>query len=179
MTDCRISRRCFAVAIAALLLLTVACGYHTAGTAVRLPSDLHSIYVPVFANTTQAYNVGQLFTAEVIKELRSRTNYRVVTENDGTADATLAGTITNVYSAPLTYNSTTGAISSSIVVVNLRASLTTRDGKLLWSNPNFLYREQYQESNSTASFFEEAAPAVQRIAGSFSKTLVSDILEAY
>ena len=50
---------------------------------------------------------------------------------------------------------------------------------MLWSNPNFLYREQYQESNNTASFFEEAAPALQRVASSFSKALVSDILEAY
>jgi hypothetical protein len=177
--DFPISRRFFAVAIAALLVLTTACGYHTAGTAVRLPPDVHSIYVPAFTNITQAYNVGQLFNEAIIKELRSRTNYRIMTANDGTADATLAGTIFNLYSAPLTYNSTTGAISSSMVVVNLRASLTTRDGKLLWSNPNFLYREQYQESNSTASFFEEAAPALQRIANSFSKTLVSDILEAY
>lgn len=165
--------------VVALLLLTAACGYHTAGTAVRLPSDLHTIYVPAFTNVSQTYRIGQIFTEAVIKELRSRTNYRIVTVNDGTADATLAGMITNVYSAPLTYDSVTGAISSSIVVINLRASLTSRDGKVLWSNPNFLYREQYQESTNTATFFEEAGPAVQRIAGDFSKTLISDILEAY
>lgn len=177
--DPRLFRRLFVVWVAALLLLTTACGYHTGGTAVRLPSDVHTIYVPAFANVSQTYRIGQIFTEAVIKELRSRTNYRIVTANDGTADATLAGMITNVYIAPLTYDSVTGAISSSIVVVNLRASLTTRDGKVLWSNPTFLYREQYQESTNATSFFEEAGPAVQRIAGSFSKTLVSDILEAY
>jgi hypothetical protein len=178
--DHRLCRRLFVVWVAALLLLlTTACGYHTGGTAVRLPSDLHTLYVPAFANVTQAYNVGQIFTEAVIKELRSRTNYRIVTVNDGTADATLSGIVTSVFSAPLTYDSTTGAITSSIVVVNLRASLTDRNGKVLWSNPNFLYREQYQESNNTASFFEEAAPALQRVAGSFSKALVSDVLEAY
>ncbi len=165
--------------IAGLLLLTTACGYHTGGAAVRLPSDVHTIYVPAFANVSQTYRIGQIFTEAVIKELRSRTNYRIVTTNDGTADATLSGMITNVYIAPLTYDSVTGRISSSMVVINLRASLNTHDGKSLWSNPNFLYREQYQESIDTTSFFEEAGPAVQRIAGSFSKTLVSNILEAY
>ena len=50
---------------------------------------------------------------------------------------------------------------------------------MLWSNPNFLYREQYQESSDAASFFEEEDPALQRIANSFAKTLVSNILEAY
>ncbi len=179
MIDHPLCRRLCVAWVGTLLLLMTGCGYHTGGTAVRLPSDLHTVYVPAFTNITQAYYVGQIFTEAVIKELRSRTNYRIVTANDGTADATLAGVITNVYSAPLTYDSTTGAITSSIVAINLRASLTTRDGKVLWSNPNFLYREQYQESNNTASFFEEAAPAVQRVASSFSKTLVSDILEAY
>jgi outer membrane lipopolysaccharide assembly protein LptE/RlpB len=164
---------------AALLLLTAACGYHTAGTAVRLPTDLHAIYVPGIANSTQAYRIGQVLTEAVVRELRERTNYRIVTVNDGTADATLNGTITTVYIAPLTYDAVTGRISSSLVVVVLNASLTGKGGKVLWSNPYFLYREQYQESVDVASFFEEATPAVQRIATSFAKTLVANILEAY
>jgi outer membrane lipopolysaccharide assembly protein LptE/RlpB len=166
--------------LAALLLgLTTACGYHTNGAAVRLPADLHTIYVPTFINPTLAYQVQQTFTAAVVRELRDRTNYRIVTTDDGQYDATLQGTITSFYIAPLTYDSTTGRISSSIVVITLNASLTTRKGKVLWSNPNFLYREQYQESIDEASFFEEAAPAVQRVANSFSKTLVANILESY
>ncbi len=164
----------------AFLLLTTACGYHTNGNAaVRLPSDVHTIFVPTILNASQTYRVGQTFTEAVIQELRKRTNYRVITTNDGTADATLFGTITSVYVAPLTFDSTTGRISTSLVVVNLNAKLTGRDGKVIWSNPNFLYREQYQESIDPASFFEEEGPALQRIATNFSKTLVADILESY
>ena len=33
------------------------CGYHTGGKAVRLPSDLHTLYVPEFVNSTQTYHV--------------------------------------------------------------------------------------------------------------------------
>ncbi len=50
---------------------------------------------------------------------------------------------------------------------------------MLWSNPDLVYREQYQESVDVASFFEESTPAVQRIATDFAKTLVANILEAY
>ncbi len=162
-----------------LLLISTACGYHTGGKAVRLPSDLHTIYVPGIQNGSQTYRLGQTFTEAVVRELRSRTNYRVVTTNDGTADATLSGTITNAFVAPLTYDSVTGRISSSMVAVVLNANLTGKDGKVLWSNPNFVYREQYQESTDTRSFFEEAGPAVQRVANSFAKTLVADMLEAF
>jgi len=168
-----------AVSIFALLLLTVGCGYHTNATAVRLPSDLHTIYVPKIVNNSSTYRIGQTFTEAVVRELRSRTNYRIVTTNDGTADATLSGNVTNVFIAPLTYDSVTGRVSSSMVVVGLNANLTSKSGHVLWSNPNFLYREQYQESTDTTSFFEEAGPAVQRIASDFAHTLVADILEAF
>lgn len=165
--------------IAALLLLSSGCGYHTAGTAVRLPSDLHTIYVPTIINNSQTYRVGQTLTEAVVRELRNRTNYRIVTANDGEADATLAGNVTGVFIAPLTYDSITGRISSSMVGIGISASLTSKSGKVLWSNPNFLYREQYQESIDARTFFEEAGPAVQRIANSFAKTLVADMLEAF
>jgi len=162
-----------------LCLFTAACGYHTAGKAVRLPSDLHTVYVPAIANASQAYGIGQTFTRAVVQELRERANYRIITTNDGTADATLSGTITSVYVAPLTYDPAVGRGSSSLVVVALNASLTGKDGKTLWTNPNFLYREQYQESINVASFFEESTPAVQRMANSFAQTLVANIVEAF
>jgi len=175
----RATRHGLTLMLGATLLLTAACGYHTSGNANRLPTDLHTIFVPGIANASQTYHVGQTFTEAIIQELRSRTNYRIVTTNDGTADATLSGTINSVYIAPLTYDSVTGRISSSLVVVTLNASLTAKDGKVLWSNPNFLYRDQYQESVDAASFFEEAAPAVQRMANSFAKTLVANMMEAF
>jgi hypothetical protein len=167
------------VFVVLLLLLTNACGYHAGGSAARLPSDVHTIYVPAIVNSSQTYRIGQTFTEAVVRELRSRTNYRIVTTNDGSADATLGGTITGVSTAALTFDPTTGRLSSSMVIITLNASLTGKDGKVLWSNPNFLYREQYQESTDTRTFFEEAGPAVQRVADSFAKTLVADILEAF
>ena len=173
------SMRLLLASIVTVLLLTIGCGYHTQGAAVRLPSDLHTIYVPTIVNNSQTYRVGQVLTEAVVRELRERTNYRVMTMNDGSADATLSGTITNVYIVPLTYDSVTGRISSSMVVIGIGVSLNSKSGKQLWSNPNFVYREQYQESIDSRTFFEEAAPAVQRIANSFAKTLVADMLEAF
>ncbi len=162
-----------------VLVTTTGCGYHTQGASTRLPSDLHTIYVPTIVNTSQAYRVGQVLTEAVIRELRERTNYRVVTTNDGSADATLSGTITSVYIVPLTYDSVTGRISSSMVAIGISVSLTSKSGTRLWGNPNFVYREQYQESIDERTFFEEAGPAVQRIANSFAKSLVADMVEAF
>ena len=166
--------------MSALLLLTTACGYHTSGNnAPRLPSDLHTIYVQGIQNSTQTYRIGQTFTEALVKELRERTNYRIVTTNDGTANAVLSGTITSVYIAPLTFDSATGRVSTSLVAVTMNAKLAQIDGKVLWGNPNLVFREQYQESVDPSSFFEEEAPAVQRMARVFSKQMVADMLEAF
>ena len=168
------------MAIAALLLLASAgCGYHTSGNAVRLPSELHTIYVPTFANATQAFRVEQIFTAAIIQELHSRSNFRVVTSPDPSADATLKGTVTYAATAPLTFDSQTGKVSSSLLMISMKASLVSRSGKMLWENQNFVYREQYELSQDAASFFEEESPALLRMAHDFARSLVSNILEAY
>ena len=165
---------------AVALLLTAGCGYHTSGHAVRLPDNIHTIYVPMFENATQTFRVEQTMTAAVVQELRSRSSFQVVTSNnDGTADATLKGLVNYTSNSPLTYDSVTGRISSSLVTIGMKVSLTSKSGKVLWDNPNYTYREQYQVSRDTASFFDESNPAFLRIAHEFAKSLVSNILEAY
>ncbi len=169
------------VAVASLifLLASLGCGYHTSGHAVRLPDDIHTLYVPMFDNTTQTFRVEQTMTAAVIQELRSRTNFRIVTSNDGTADATLKGTVNYTSNMPLVYDSVTGRISSSVITVMMKVSLVSRSGKTLWENPSYQYREQYQVSRDAASFFDESNPAFLRMSNEFAKSLVSNMLEAY
>jgi hypothetical protein len=167
---------CFCVA---LLLVATGCGYHTSGHAVRLPDNIHTLCVPMFENTTQTFRVEQTLTAAVVQELRSRTSYRIVTRDDGTADATLRGMVNYTANSPLTYDSVTGRISSSLITVGAKVSLVSKSGKTLWDNPSYIYREQYQVSRDVSSFFDEANPAFLRVAHEFAKSLVSNILEAY
>src|SRR5450755_4929274 len=168
-----------ALVVCVTLLIAVAgCGYHTSGHAVRLPNDIHTLYVPMFENTTQTFRVEQTITAAVIQELRSRTSYRIVTTNDGSADATLRGAVNYTANTPLTFDSVTGRISSSVITVGAKVSLVNRADKTLWANPNYMYREQYQVSRDVGSFFDESNPAFLRVANEFAKSLVSNILEA-
>ena len=162
------------------MFVLAGCGYHTNGAASRLPDSIHTIYVPMFANSTQTFRVEQVMTAAVVQEFRSRTNFRVVTsDDDGTADATLKGTVNYTANTPLTFDSVTGRISSSLITVGMKVSLVSKSGKVLWDNPNLTYREQYQVSRDAASFFDESNPAFLRMSKQFAKSLVSNLLEAY
>jgi len=170
----------FLFAIVAFSLFVISgCGYHTSGHMVRLPSDVHTIFVPMFQNTTQTFRVEQTLTAAVVQELRSRTEFQVTTDGGDTADATLKGLVNYTANSPLTYDSVTGRISSSVVTIAMKVSLVSKSGKVLWDNPNYIYREQYQVSRDVASFFDESNPAFLRIANEFAKSLVSNIVEAY
>lgn len=165
--------------MAAFLLGSTACGYHTSGKAVRLPENVRTLYVPTFKNDTQAFRIEQVLTAAVVQELRSRTNFQVVLSDSPPADAILHGTVTLAFTYPLTYDSQTGKVSSSMLQVAMRVSLVDRNGKILWENPSYSYRTQYELSQDAASFFEEESPGVQRIAHDFAQSLVSNIVEAY
>lgn len=167
------------VLLGVALLTCASCGYHTAGKAVRLPKNVRSIYVPTFTNSTHAFRVEQVLTAAVVQELRSRTNFQVVLSDKEPADATLNGTVISASTYPLTYDTQTGKASSSMLQVAMKLSLVERNGKVLWENPNYYFRSQYELSQDAASFFEEESPALERVAHDFAQGLVSNLVEAY
>ena len=165
--------------IATLLLLAASgCGYHTAGTAVRLPADLHTIAVPTFINGTEYYRVEQIMTEAVVREFNTRTNYRVVSQAVS-ADATLNGRITSAYVSPVTYDSTTGRTTTAMVTMTIAVRLVDKKGNVVFEQPGYQFREEYEVSRDITTFFQEETPAVDRMAGDFARELVSNVLEAF
>jgi outer membrane lipopolysaccharide assembly protein LptE/RlpB len=172
------ARGLFLILLAALLAGMAGCGYHTAGQGSHLAPDVKVLAIPSFVNQTHAYHVETGLTAAVIREFDTRTKYRVVQSKDD-ADAVLQGTVVSAELAPVAYDSTTGHAASGLVTIIVKVTLTARDGRVLYSNPNFVFRDQYQVSNELSSFFEEQGPALDRLSRDFSRTLVSNILEAF
>jgi len=163
----------------AICILATGCGYHTAGHSTTIPENVRTIAVPAFVNQTQTFKMEQMLTAAVVREFVTRTNYHVLNQASDDADATLHGTVVATYSTPLTYDSQTGRAASVLVVVNMKVLLTDKQGKVLYDNPSYLFREQYQVSRDLASFFEEDSPAFERLSRDFARTLVSNVLEGF
>jgi outer membrane lipopolysaccharide assembly protein LptE/RlpB len=170
--------RILTLSLATFLLGLIGCGYHTVGQASRLPANIRVLAVPVFVNQTQTYRVEQILTRDVVREFNDRTKYHVVSSSDTDADATLKGTVLSAQASPLTYD-TQGRISSAVVTVTVKVSLVDHGGHVLFENPTYTFREQYQVSREVTSFFEEQTPALQRMSHDFARTLVSDVLEAF
>ena len=167
----------------ALAVLAIACsmgcGYHTAGHAAQLPENIRTIGIPAFTNETLTYHIEQMLTSSVVREFNTRTRYHIVSDPSQDTDATLTGTVLSTVASPLTYDTATGRAASVLVVVSMRVKLTDHSGKVLYQNPAYLFREQYEVSQDLSSFFEEDSPAFRRLSQDFARTLVSNILEGF
>lgn len=174
------------VGLMAALMLS-GCGYHQIGAATHLPPNVTTLAVPIFQSRVQAYRTETTFTEAVVRELNTRTKYRVLTASgDGTfsgsgkdADATLKGTILTETISPLTFDPTSGQTSSYLVTVHAVVEVVARDGTVLYRNPGFEWREQYQSTQDLSGFVQEDSAAVRRMARDFAQGLVSDMLENF
>jgi len=148
-----------------------------AGASSSLPSGLQTLSVPVFSTQTETYHTETVMTDAVTREFTRRTRFRVTPNVDPEADAVLHGTILKEAVTPLTYNASTQESSSFLLIIVVSVKLETRDGKLLYENNNYVYREQYQSTTDLTTFLQENPAAVERLSRDFARGLVSDVLE--
>lgn len=171
--------RILLTAIAAALLAGLAgCGYHTLGAATRLPPTVRTLSVPVFQTRTETYHTETMMTQAVIREFLARTRLRVTPSTSGDADATLHGTILQQQVLPLTFNTATQQSSSYEITIIASVTLTARDGRVLYENKNYVFRQQFQATTDLATFLDESPAAEERLSRDFASQLVADVLES-
>lgn len=160
-------------------LAGAACGYRLAGQGSRLPARVKVIAVPAFRNQTTWMRLEQRLTAAVMQEFIHRTRFEITSTEAG-ADAVLSGTMLSATTAPVLFDPTTGRASAVQVTVVLAVELRDlQTQEVLYANPDYHFREQYEITGDLDSFFEERAPALDRLARDFAATLVSAVLENF
>jgi outer membrane lipopolysaccharide assembly protein LptE/RlpB len=164
------------VALSALALY--GCGYHLAGTGSSLPTHIKTIGLPIFVNNTQGYQVEQKLTSSVQTVLLQRGKYRVVPQAQN-VDALLKGTIVSVSLYPVTFGDEGRARQYNVIIT---AKVTFTDliqKKVLFQNPSFIFRGQYEIDPSEAAYFDRQSQAIDDIARDFAESVVSAILEGF
>jgi len=173
-----------AVFLAACCLLPTACllfscGYHVAGRGDQIPKTVHTIAVVPFSNATPRYKIEQYLTRAVAHELLARTRFRVVAD-EAEADASLRGTVVNVFLSPIIFDPVSQRGTSVQIVTQLQVTLAERrTGQVLYQNLNFEARELYEVSVDARAYFEESEMGMGRLSRSVARNLVSAILEKF
>lgn len=176
-------RRIPGPAVVALTLLTAACGYALYGRNNALPDHIKRIGVPNFTNHSETPDLDRLLSEAVRQELQSKGRYTVVQDTTG-VDALLTGTVEPV---TLSVASLTDNRQAQRYLITVRASVEfkdMRDDKVLWSNPGMRVSDDYEATSSTAisdpaTVFNQDTNALNRLAKSFARSLVTQILEAF
>ena len=168
-----------ACAVPAGGLVSSGCGYHVAGKAELMPRNIRTIYIQPFHTAIPRADIARLLSADLARELLSRTRYKVVAD-PRQADAVLAGGISNFFSFSTTTDPVTARSTGAQVILQMNIDLKeTGTGKPLFVRNGYEFRERYEISENAATYFDESSTAIQRVTRDAARSVVSAILENF
>jgi hypothetical protein len=163
---------------------TGACGYALAGRGSFLPPYIQTIGVPTFTNRTTVFNLETALTEKVRAEFVGRGKYRIVPDATG-VDAVLTGEVLSAVPSVASFTATQLAARYTITVAARVQLRDLREDKVLWENPNLIFKQDYEAQSGTvgapdpAAFYGQDRSALDRMSSDFARTIVSAILEAF
>ncbi len=160
-----------------LSLFCAQCGYRLRGTGSFLPPHVKRVNVPMFKNLTTRFELDVKLTRSVIDELVARGKVEVVADN-ANADAVLVGEIISFTVNPIAFSDRNTADRYSIHIVARVVLRDTSNQKEIFSNPNFVYQEEYEVPPGT-DFESWENQAISKVAEKFARSLVITILEGF
>lgn len=169
-----------AAGLLALLALTLpaGCGYALVGKGSSLPESVRVVQFTTLENQTQRVGLEQRFSAEIARELASRGRFKVQSEAEG-ADAVLEGTVTGFHLFPVAFDNQGRATDYQVQATARVALKSLPDGKPIWENPAFTFRDNYQFSADAQDYVDRENNAIDRVADRFAQSLVTSLLEGF
>ena len=139
--------------------------------------------MPTFINKTSAFEIERVLTDRVRSEFGSRGKYRVQPDTNN-VDAILTGTIVSVRFDNTAYTrrqpGRAPAVDRHRVV---RVQGRAREQSALDAGPSCDFREEFEPTTATgtdaAAFLGGNTNALERLAQTFARSLVTTILEAF
>jgi len=96
----------------------------------------------------------------------------------------LTGEVQSALLAPVSFTIDQIASRYALTVTARIELRDVRAAKVLWENPNLVFRQEYEAQSGSsaqdpAAFFGQNTNALDRMATDFARTIVSSILEAF
>lgn len=167
----------------AFAALAAGCGYALAGRGNALPASIHVIGVPDFQNLSAVPNFDRALTDAVRLEFVSKGSYTIRPQATG-VDAVMTGTITSVVTQPVAFTSDNQVLRNAVIVtanVEFREVATDR---VIWANPSFQARDEFvvttgESATDPTALFAQDTTALDRLAQTFARSIVTSIFEAF
>lgn len=147
-------------------------------TDTGLPKRIKTVAVPPFQFEARAlrYRLESRFTDAVVREvIRRGRGLRVQGTRDG-ADAIIEGSLRDFSFSGVLLDPTGRARVFEVTIIGTVTVRDAQENKILYDNQNFVFRDSFEFASDPRTFFNEEDPAVERIARSFSESVVSAIV---
>ncbi|MFK8112918.1 MAG: LPS assembly lipoprotein LptE [Rubripirellula sp.] len=140
-----------------LLAVTSGCAAYQFGSATMFRPGIRTVHVPVVRNDTFRHDLGERLSAALIREIESRTPYKVT--GDPNADSTLTCRVVNETKSVLTETDTDDPRALD-AAVGVRATWTGRGGELLMQNSVVPTGDLAIDFGQDARFVPEAGQSI-------------------
>ncbi|NJC89206.1 MAG: hypothetical protein FIB02_11860 [Desulfuromonas sp.] len=159
-------------------VILAGCGYHAPGAGDKWAGeDGKTLYVELFANRTSEPYLDTILTNEITTQM-SRSRLVELTEQRGTADLVLEGTITGFSSSAQAYNRNDN-ISEYVAQVTATARLLRRgDNTVLWQG-NLSRSERYSSRDDKGLQRTGESVAARVAARRLAEDLMARLLEDF
>ncbi len=164
-------------------MVSSGCGYALAGRGNTLPSSIVSIGVPPFVNQSPTPDVDRVLTDAVRAELQTKGRYRILPQSTG-VDGLLVGHVLSVTLQPAAFTSQ-NQVSRQLIITTASIEFTeVAASRVIWANPSFQARDEFdvttgESANDPTALFAQDANALDRLARSFARSVVTSIFEAF
>lgn len=141
-----------------LLALAAGCASYQVGHSSLFRPDIRTVHVPVFESDSFRRNLGERLTEAVVKEIESRTPYKVVASLD--ADSVLSGRIVDERKRAVAENANDDVrdIESSMSV---EVRWVSRRGEMLMQRSSMPLGPLNVTISESAQFFPEAGQSLE------------------
>ncbi len=159
------------------------CGYALAGRGNNLPAHIRSIGVPLFENQSTTPDVDIVLTEAVRQELQGKGGYTILPQDTG-VDALLDGRVVNVVLQPSAFTAE-NQVSSYLIIATASVEFTDLQSKeTIWANPSFQARDEFvvttgESATDPTALFAQDTTALDRLAQTFARSIVTSIFEAF
>ncbi|HZI93244.1 MAG TPA: LptE family protein [Patescibacteria group bacterium] len=155
-----------------------ACGYRLAGKNQLLPASVKLIAIPPFENQTRRPEIEQRITEHITQTFIQRGGYRT-TADEKVADAVLKGEVTGYDITPVSVGREGRATRYEVVITATVEMTRVPEGQVLFRSSHFVFKKQYDVSDSGLTFFDQEITAIDEIAKDFAESVVTSILEGF
>lgn len=129
-----------------LLLFFGGCAAYQIGNASLYPTEVHTVYVPMFESVSFRRDLGERLTEAVMKEIEKKTPYKVV--GDPNADSILSGRISQE-SKRVTIAARTGDPRELQTQISVEVKWLDNRGKMLRNCPDIPLPPALTQANGT------------------------------